>query len=186
MGKKYLIEERVAIPAKVKVSVDGLMVNVEGPKGKLSKAMTHPAVTVEMDGKEIVIGTDDKSRKVYAMIGTYRAHVQNMFYGALEGYEFKMKAVYSHFPLKIVIKGDIVMIENYLGEKAPRKAKVIGGTKVVLKGDELTLTGPDIEMVGQSAANIEKATRRSGYDTRIFQDGIYITKKGERPSLKEA
>ncbi|MBI5001555.1 MAG: 50S ribosomal protein L6 [Euryarchaeota archaeon] len=186
MGSKYLIEERVAIPAKVKVSIAGRVVNVEGPKGKLAKALTHPDVTVEMDGKDVVVGTNDKSRKVYAMIGTYRAHIQNMFYGATEGYEFRMKAVYSHFPLKIVIKGDVVMVENYLGEKAPRKAKVVGGTKVVLKGDELTLTGPDIEMVGQSAANIEKATRRSGYDTRIFQDGIYITKKGERAAAKEA
>jgi large subunit ribosomal protein L6 len=91
-----------------------------------------------------------------------------------------MKIVYSHFPIKASVKGDMFVIENFLGERSPRKTKIVGDTKITIKGDEITLTGINIEDVGQTAANIELATRIKGFDPRVFQDGIYITSKGWR------
>jgi large subunit ribosomal protein L6 len=44
------------------------------------------------------------------------------------------------------------------------------------------LTGTDVEAVGQTAANIERATKVWGYDPRVFQDGIYITEKAKKVS----
>ncbi len=38
----------------------------------------------------------------------------------------------------------------------------------------MTLFGHDVEIVGQSAANIERTTRIRDYDPRVFQDGIYL------------
>ena len=73
--------------------------------------------------------------------------------------------------------GPEFVIENFLGEKFPRKAKILGATKIEVKGDQVILTGPDIEAVSQTAANIEQATKIKGFDPRVFQDGIYITKK---------
>jgi large subunit ribosomal protein L6 len=42
----------------------------------------------------------------------------------------------------------------------------------------VTLWGVNKEEVAQSAANIEQATRIRRYDPRVFQDGIYIVRKG--------
>src|SRR5216684_2713940 len=81
------------------------------------------------------------------------------------------------FPRKATVKGSEFIIENFLGEKFPRKTRILGETKVEVKGDQVLLTGADVEAVGQTAANIELATRIRGFDPRIFQDGIYITKK---------
>ena len=47
-------------------------------------------------------------------------------------------------------------------------------------GEELTVTGPDIEAVGQTAADIEQLTRINDKDVRVFQDGVYITQKPNR------
>jgi large subunit ribosomal protein L6 len=91
-----------------------------------------------------------------------------------------MKIVYAHFPIKAAVKGDTFVIENFLGEKSPRKTSILGSTKVQVKGDQVVLTGPDVELVGQTAANIERATKIKGFDPRIFQDGIYITEKPGR------
>jgi large subunit ribosomal protein L6 len=103
-----------------------------------------------------------------------------MLVGATKGFEYKMKIVYAHFPIKTAIKGDTFVIENFLGEKFPRKTKILGVTKVQVKGDQVVLNGPNVEDVGQTAANIEKATKIKGFDPRVFQDGIYITEKPGR------
>jgi len=52
-----------------------------------------------------------------------------------------------------------------------------GDTVVEVNDEELNLRGPSIEDVGQTAADIEQLTRVSGKDTRVFQDGVYITEK---------
>ena len=70
-----------------------------------------------------------------------------------------------------------LVIKNFLGEKVPRKVKIKQGVKVNVDGSQLTVQGPDKEITGQVAADIEQATRRPGFDKRIFQDGIYIIDK---------
>jgi large subunit ribosomal protein L6 len=101
-----------------------------------------------------------------------------MIKGVTEGFEYGMKIVYSHFPMKTTVKKDGFIIENFLGEAAPRKAKIVGETKVQISGDEVTVKGLNKEEVGQTAANIELATYIKHYDPRVFQDGIYIVNKG--------
>jgi large subunit ribosomal protein L6 len=70
-----------------------------------------------------------------------------------------------------------VSIGNFLGERKPRVARILGESQVKLHGDEMVVTGINKEDVGQTAANIEQATRIKGRDPRVFQDGIYITEK---------
>jgi large subunit ribosomal protein L6 len=101
-----------------------------------------------------------------------------MVHGVTTGYKYSMKVVYSHFPVKTILKGKELIIENFLGESHPRKAKILGDTKVEIKGDTITLTGINIEDVSQSTANIELATKIRNYDPRVFQDGIYVIHKG--------
>jgi large subunit ribosomal protein L6 len=67
-----------------------------------------------------------------------------------------------------------------LGEKIPRYANIISGVEINVKGQEITITSHDIEAAGQTAANIEKATKVRNRDRRIFQDGIYIVEKPGR------
>ena len=101
-----------------------------------------------------------------------------MIKGVTDGFVYQMKVVYSHFPMKVSVKGNELVIENFLGEKHPRKAKLYGDVKVNVKGDTVTVEGINREEVGQTAANIEHATRVKNRDIRVFQDGIYIVSKG--------
>ena len=70
-----------------------------------------------------------------------------------------------------------VTIENFLGERYPRTAKIVGDAKVKIQGDEVIVTGIHKEEVGQTMANIEQATKIKGRDPRVFQDGIYLVAK---------
>jgi len=175
-----LIEERVAIPNGVTVSIDGAKVSVKGEKATHERVLAHPKVKIRVEGDEAVISCVLPRVREKAMVGTFAAHIANMIEGVTNGFEYEMKMVHSHFPMKTSVKGDRFIIENFIGERAPRKAKILGDTKITVKGSDVVLTGTDLEKVSQTAANIEYATKIWGFDTRVFQDGIYITKKGKR------
>jgi large subunit ribosomal protein L6 len=112
-----------------------------------------------------------------AMVGTFASHIRNMIKGVTEGFEYRMKVVYSHFPMQLKVEKDKLMIGNFLGEKKPRSANILGESKVKASGDEVVVTGINKEDVGQTAANIEQATRIKRFDPRVFQDGIYTVEK---------
>ena len=169
---------KVKIPDGVKTSLDGMHLRVTGPKGQLSRNVRFPQVTVTCDGNEVVIATESRRKEITAMVGTLEAHTKNMFRGVTDGYEYRMKVVYSHFPIQLKLQGNKLEIANFLGEKKARHARIEQGVTVKVGNDEVVLTGIDRELVGTSAANIEHATHIRDRDPRVFQDGIYMVQRG--------
>lgn len=172
-----VVERRVTIPDGVTATLDGTVFTVKGAKGELVRDFRYPGVNVVIEDGAVVITTESSRKGVIAMVGTHTAHVQNMFTGVISGYEYRMKVVYSHFPIQIKLKGDIVEVNNFLGEKQARYARILPGVSIKVGNDELTLTGIDKDVVGSTAAMIERATKVRNRDSRVFQDGIYIVQK---------
>ncbi|HIH64336.1 50S ribosomal protein L6 [Methanothermobacter thermautotrophicus] len=171
-----LIREEIPIPDGVDVTIDG-GVTVKGPKGELSRKFNHSEISMAVEDDKMVLEVKFPKKKDKAMIGTVRAHISNMITGVTEGFRYRMKIVYAHFPMSVKVAGDKVVIENFLGERHPRTARIVGDTKVQVKGDEVEITGINKEHVGQTMANIEQATKIKGRDPRVFQDGIYLVSK---------
>ncbi|HLF17237.1 MAG TPA: 50S ribosomal protein L6 [Candidatus Thermoplasmatota archaeon] len=172
---------RIPIPPGVTVTVDAgsNRTVVKGPKGELSRPFRSRDVKVRIDGKTLIVEKELPRRREKAMAGTYASHVANMIRGVTLGWTYRMKAVYNHFPIKMTVQGEIFLVENFLGERAPRKAQIVPGVKINVKGADVSLEGIDVQAVAQTAANIENCTRIRGKDIRVFQDGVYITIKGE-------
>lgn len=171
--------EVIKVPDGVTVTVQGPAVKVKGKNGELSRTFVHKEIQIRQESGTIVVHSDLPRRKTAALVGTWAAHLRNMVKGANENFEYQMKICYSHFPIKTKVDGDRFKIENFLGERTPRYARIMGSTKIKVSGEEVLLTGPNVEDVSQTAANIEQACRIRGFDTRVFQDGIYITHKGK-------
>lgn len=171
--------EVIHVPQGVTVTITGNMLKVKGKSGELSRSFTGgQGIQLKKEGNDVIIHADLPRKKTRALVGTWSAHIRNMVRGAQEPYEYKMKICYSHFPIKTKVQGDRFVIENFLGERTPRNARIMGAAKVKVSGEEISITGPDVEAVSQTAANIEQATTIRGFDIRVFQDGIYITSKG--------
>jgi large subunit ribosomal protein L6 len=168
----------VKIPEGVTAHLDGSHLRVKGLKGQLSRNMRFPQVTVTCKGNEVTISTESKRKEMTAMVGTLEAHTKNMCRGVSEGFEYRMKMVYSHFPIQLKLQGNRLEIANFLGEKKARYARIEEGVTAKIANDEVVLTGIDRELVGTSAANIEHATHIRDRDPRVFQDGIYIIQRG--------
>jgi large subunit ribosomal protein L6 len=99
-----------------------------------------------------------------------------MMMGVTRGFEYKLKVAHSHFPITVKVDKDkrLVQVENFLGERTPRTAKIEGNVQVVVKGDDVIISGADRQAIGQTAANIERVCRIKDKDPRVFQDGIYL------------
>jgi large subunit ribosomal protein L6 len=179
MEKKATIKEEIKIPTGVSVTIEGKTVHVKGQKGSISKILAHPRILVSVTGNVVQIScSQSPRRKDKALIGTFKAHIRNMIKGVSQGYECKMKTVFSHFPIKTSVDGKYLLIQNFLGERFPRRAEILESVKVDIKGETIILSATDKEKVGQTAANIERATKVKNRDIRVFQDGIYIVKRG--------
>ena len=174
-----IVSRKVEIPEGVKVNIDGKRVEVIGEKGRLVRDFSNSPVSINIEDDQVVVYTDDTRRKAVAMVGTVCAHIRNMIKGVTKGFTYKLKIVYAHFPISVKVEGDKILIENFLGERAPRIAKIVGNTKVIVKKDDVILQGINIEEVGQTAANIEQATKIKNKDPRKFLDGIYVYEKHE-------
>jgi large subunit ribosomal protein L6 len=175
------MQRTIQIPKGVQVEVDKFMFKVGGPKGSLEKDFYSPLfakdITVAKADGKITISSENTERKVKAMLGTMESIVKNMIEGVQEGYSAKLKVVYMHFPFTIKISGREVVINNFLGAKSPRKARIMGDCKVELQGDEVIVTGISKEDVGLTVGQLERATWIKKRDRRVFQDGLFVTKK---------
>ena len=181
MAKDIHVVKTVEIPEGVDVEIDGSKVTVRGPKGELTRVFPVPkGVILRKENGKVIVETYFANARRRAMVGTLAAHIRNMIVGVTKGYRYKLKIIYSHFPMKLEIKNDKLIINNFLGEKAPRVAKILPGVKVSIdnKNKDVIVEGIDIEKVGQTAANIELATKIKDKDRRKFMDGIYIYEKG--------
>ncbi|MEE8402129.1 MAG: 50S ribosomal protein L6 [Candidatus Hydrothermarchaeaceae archaeon] len=172
-----MAEKRVPIPEGVEVSLEGSSVVVKGPKGEVKKTMEYPGIVIKKDSADVVIETENPKKRQFAILGTYESHTKNMIKGVSEGFEYKMKVIYSHFPMSVKVEQNGIVVENYLGEKVPRKTRIVGNCEVKIKGTEITITGNNIEEVGQTAANLEQATKVKNKDCRVFQDGVYLVER---------
>jgi large subunit ribosomal protein L6 len=173
------ISKTIQVPDNVNITLDGKKVNVKGAKGSLKRDFSFATVAIEGDGKNIRIWAKWPRKKEAALVGTIASHIQNMITGVTKGYTYKLKIVFSHFPISVKLQGKSILIENFTGERRARSIEIIGDVKVKIEPDDIIVEGIDLEHVSQTAANIEQATRVRNKDPRVFLDGIYVYERNE-------
>ncbi len=173
------VSETIQAPDDVDVTLDGKKVTVRGPKGTLARDFSFAPVCIELNGKSVRVWAEWPRKKEAALVGTLRSHIQNMITGVRKGFTYKLKIVFSHFPISVKLKDKRVMIENFTGERNPRQAKVIGDVQTKIESEDVIIQGINLEDVSQTAANIEQATKVKRKDPRIFLDGLYVYERSE-------
>lgn len=173
--------ESVSIPEGVEVNVDGGLVKVKGKKGECKKMLFDPKIKIEVKDGNVIFIARKATKKQKTGIGTYLSHISNLIKGATEGHVYTLKICSGHFPMNVSISGNDFVVNNFLGEKNPRKLKLNEGVDVKIEGDMVTVESCNKELAGQTAASIESLTKITNRDLRIFQDGIYITEKDGKP-----
>jgi len=169
----------VEIPEGVEGMLDGRLVTIKGEKGELTRDFSHAPIKIQLDGKTVTVQASWPRKKEAALVGTISSHIQNMIKGVTTGFTYKLKIVFSHFPITVKIIGKTLIIENFIGERNPRKAKIMGESTIIIKGDDIIVQGINLEDVSQTAANIQNSTKIRNKDPRVFLDGIYVYEQHE-------
>ncbi|MDE1857772.1 MAG: 50S ribosomal protein L6 [Thaumarchaeota archaeon] len=172
-------ETYVTLPSGVAASMSGRIISVKGKLGEARKNFEKINVNISVQGDKVVLSPFSKKKKDNVIINTVTSILNNMVTGVTKGYTYKVKVVYAHFPITVKTKGKQVLVENFVGERSPRVSAIVGDCKVTVDGDDVIVKGVSLEDVGQTAANIELATKVKRKDQRVFLDGLYIYHKEE-------
>lgn len=171
------LENTIDVPEDTQVMIEGKKITVTGKKGSIIKDFSHSHIKIERKDSGVRVWSESNRKRERASVNTMAAHIQNMIKGINDGFTYKLKIVYVHFPITLKVEGKKILIQNFLGERTPRVTKIVGDAQVSVKGDDVLVTGSDIDAVAQTAANIQHRTRVKRKDLRKFIDGIFVYSK---------
>jgi large subunit ribosomal protein L6 len=173
------ISRTIQLPEGVTVTLEGQKVTVKGTKGTLQRDFSHMPVSINAEGNTVKVWAEWPRKKEAALVGTIDSHIQNMITGVQKGFTYKIKIVFSHFPISVKVQDKMVLIENFTGERKARRTKILGDVKVKVEAEDIVVQGLNLEDVSQTAANIEQGTKVRRKDPRVFLDGLYVFERNE-------
>jgi large subunit ribosomal protein L6 len=140
----------VAVPSGVTATVDGQTVKMKGPKGQL-QFVVHDDVEVKLENGQVKVNPRSETNRARALYGTARAQVANLVEGVTKGFEKKLEITGVGY--RAAMQGKNLQLA--LGYSHDVVYAIPEGiTITVPKPTEITVTGSDIQRVGQVAAEI--------------------------------
>ena len=166
----------VEVPEGITVEIKGNEIDIKGSLGSNRRIFNDALLEVKKSDRKLLItpvrdrGLEKKSRTSQISM---KKEIENDIRGVSQYYERKMRMVFAHFPINVEVKGSVLQINNIIGERFPRRANIVGSTKIEAKGQNVRVYGTSLDDVSQTAANIRQACRIRNKDSRVFQDGLY-------------
>ena len=172
IGKKPIV-----IPSNVEIKIDDGKVIVKGPKGELFREV-RPEINVEIKENEVIVSPNIESKKANAFWGLTRALIANMVEGVVNGYEKKL--IIKGLGYKAILEGDSLIL--HVGFSHTVKIEKMEGIKMEVKGNTITVSGIDKELVGLRAAQIRKVKKPEPYKGKgiRYSDEVVKRKAGKR------
>ncbi|MFA5311394.1 MAG: 50S ribosomal protein L6 [Candidatus Omnitrophota bacterium] len=169
LGKKV-----IAVPKEVKVEVRDNTIFVEGPKGKLNRALPL-RISLDIKEGEILVKRLADTKMDKSLHGLYRALIVNMIKGVTEGYKKELEIIGVGF--KAVVQGNSLNLN--LGFSHPVNFAIPQGIKIEApKPTQLVITGIDKELIGKVSTEIRSICPPEPYKGKGVRFlGEYVKKK---------
>ena len=182
---KDSLYEEIEIPEGVSAEIVDDVLTVKKDDKEIKRKLVS-LLDIEVKGNKVVISAKRNRKLERKLFGTFKAHINNMIKGLTEGFEYKLRVSNVHFPMNVSYDAgkNLFTIKNFLGEKKDRIINGIEDVDVKIDGEDVIVSGYDIEKTGQVATNIEKGAKVRNKDRRVYQDGIFIIQKPGRVYLE--
>jgi len=165
----------VVVPTGVKVEVDGLRVRVKGPKGELERTF-RPELSIRMEGETMHVEPAAKGPQISALHGMTRALLNNMVTGVHTGFTKILEI--EGVGYRAEVEGKALVL--HVGYSHPVKIEPPPAVHFEVDGKtrQITVLGPDKELVGQVAADVRKVRPPEPYKGKgIHYLGEHIRRK---------
>ncbi|MBT3274159.1 MAG: 50S ribosomal protein L6 [Spirochaetales bacterium] len=171
----------IELPQGVSLKVDGNVVTVEGPKGKLEQKIRHE-VTVSVEENRIVVRRLNESKLARSFHGLYRKLISNMVVGVTTG--FSKSLVIIGVGYRVEMKGENLFFN--LGYSNPIEFPLEEGLAVAIDGNnKLTISGMDNQQVGQICAEIRSLRPPEPYKGKgVRYENEYVRRKIGKAGIK--
>ena len=166
----------ISIPEKVKVVLNGNILNVEGPLGKRSLNMDLEMFDLKInDGKEVSIKPKKINQDTKRLWGMNRSLVNNAIIGASKGYIKTLEL--SGVGFRAALKGKQLNLQlgfsHDVNFDIPETIKIIVEKQTIIK-----ISGFDKQEVGMVASKIKSLRKTEPYKGKgIKEQGQYILRK---------
>ena len=151
-------KQEIHIPTGVKVTQNGTILTVTGPKGALSKTFRDDIV-ITMSDKIITLATKRNDKFSKSLWGTYASHIKNMIQGVETPYQKKL--ILEGVGFKSEVKGK--EFNFALGFSHPVIVKIPDGITATADKNIITISGIDKELVGSFTAGIRALKKPEPY-----------------------
>lgn len=169
----------IVLPDGVKLHVADGVARVEGPKGKLSRALPSD-VTVAIEGRTATVHRGDDSNRGRSIHGLARRLVANMVQGVSSGFTRVLEI--SGVGYRAEARGNVLWLT--LGYSHPIAYQLPAGvTAKVDRQVVITLEGSDRELLGQVAAQVRQLRPPEPYKAKGIK---YATEVIRRKAGKAA
>lgn len=157
----------IPLPKGVTVKIDGRVLDVQGPKGKLRQPIP-PGVLFAVQGTDLVATPETDDPALGKFHGLARSLAANAIEGVANGFKKELDIVGVGY--RAELKGR--QITFALGYSHPIVFDIPGGVEITVdKQTHVTVTGVDRQLVGQVAANIRRMRKPDPYK----QKGVRFT-----------
>ncbi|MBO7622408.1 MAG: 50S ribosomal protein L6 [Bacteroidales bacterium] len=171
----------IDMPKTVKASIADGVITVEGPKGKLTQAIS-PAIDVAIEADKIVVTRQNEDKPTKAAHGLMRQLIRNMVIGVSEGFQKNLVIIGVGYKADLQ-KNILVMTLGYANDI---EYVIPEGIKVALDGPtKISVSGIDKQLVGQTAAEIRSLRKPEPYKGKgIRFEGEIVRKKAGKSAEK--
>ncbi|MDH3331505.1 MAG: 50S ribosomal protein L6 [Desulfobulbaceae bacterium] len=172
----------IPVPKGVKVDIQGAKVVVTGPKGKLEREI-RPEVSIKEEDGNLVLMTQDESKRSMAMKGLTRSLVNNMVVGVDTG--FQKKLIVEGVGYRVTVEGSALTLN--VGYSNPVNFKLPAGVSATMvdKVNTVMLESIDKELLGVTAAKVREIRKPEPYKGKgIRYEGEHIVRKVGKSAAK--
>jgi large subunit ribosomal protein L6 len=173
----------ITVPKGVKVAVQGNLVNVEGPKGKLSQELASSFITVVVKDDLVTVSRANDAKQTKAFHGLYRNLINNMVTGVSAG--FTKALVINGVGYKAEVQGNLLILN--LGFSTDFFVAIPDSLKVTVEGNnqKVVVAGYVKQLVGLFASEIRSLRKPEPYKGKgIRYETETIRKKVGKTGVK--
>lgn len=167
----------VALPAGVKVTIDGGLLSVEGPKGKLTQHVREE-VAFDVQKEQVIVTRKDESKVSRSYHGLYRQLLHNMIIGVTKG--FTKNLIVNGVGYRAEVKGNLLILN--LGYSNIIEFVIPEGVTITVEGqNKIIVSAIDKQLVGQTAAEIRSLRKPEPYKGKgvKYEDEVVRRKVGK-------